>query len=67
MDELKEELKEITKGKANYEWQKENFKAYAFARGAENIFWINTQIEHAKGQKENFQAHAFARSAKKNF
>ena len=48
-------------------WQKENFKAYAFARSAKKIFRINTQVEHAKWQRENFKAYAFARSAKKNF
>ena len=51
----------------HYEWQKENFKAYAFARSAKKKFWINTQVEHAKWQKENFEAYAFARSAKNIF
>ena len=51
----------------HYEWQKENFRAYAFTRSAKKIFKINTQVENAKWQKENIEAYAFARSAKKHF
>ena len=45
MDELKEELNEITKGK--------HLSLCFRGKREEKIFGINTQVEHAKWKKEN--------------